>query len=206
MSFSGASAKLCLILRIDLPSHNIRLSEAGEVEYDGDVYAPTDDVLGSVTEFQDYTSGEADEAPAFELTWGVKDVSAAVTLSAPSSQGSFVDWRILSIDRDTNAVLTSHAIFTGIVDNTELHLDAGKYELRMGFTTEIDRLLNTDKGNKLNRAFHRSVWAGETGLDMMTGTTTPVPWGDKDQGIRRGGGGFGGSGVSIDTARRISRL
>lgn len=189
MSFSAVNAKLCLILRIDLPGHNVRLSEAGEVTYNGDVYAPIDSVLGVVSDFQNYTSGEADEAPAFDFTWAVKDIAAAVLLSAPTSQGAFVDWRILSINRDTNAVLSNHLIFTGLVDNTELSVDDGKFELRMGVATEIDRLLNTDKGNKLNRAFHQSVWPAETGLDMMTGTTTPVPWGDASRKTAGGGGG-----------------
>lgn len=193
MSFTGAQAKVCLILKIDLPGHTIRLSEGGEVDYDGGRYAPIDGTFGVVTDYQDFTSGEADIAPAFELTWGIKDIAAAVALSNPASQGALVDFRVLSIDRDTNAVLLSHPIFVGLVDSTELIGGERQYEMPMGFITEIDKLINTDKGNRLNRSFHRSIWAGEMGLDFMTGTTIPGAWGEESRrGFGGGGGGPGG--------------
>lgn len=194
MSFAGQALKLCTILRIDLPTHSIRLSEGGEVDYDGDRYAPIDSVFGQIVSFQDFTSGQGDEAPAFEVTWGVEDRTQAAGLCNPSIQGSFVNWRVLAINRDTNAVTADQHIFTGLVDNAEIVLDVESYEVRMGFATEIDRFLNTDKGNRLNRSFHRSVWPGETGLDLMTGTTVPVPWGDERRNSYSGGRGGSSTG------------
>ncbi|GLQ20398.1 hypothetical protein ACFFUB_02370 [Algimonas porphyrae] len=194
MSYAAAIVKLCAVLRIDLPGHAVRLSEGGEVDYEGDRYTPIDSVLGIVEGFDDVTSGAADEAPAFELVWGVRDIAAAVLLSTPASQNAHAEWRVLAVDTATNAILADEPIFIGRVDSTELVGDLNQYSMRMGFTTELDRLLNTDKGNRLNRSFHRSVWPGEAGLDLMTGTTVPVPWGDATRSSRGGGGGGGGSG------------
>lgn len=191
MSFSGPAAKLCAILRVDLPTHDIRFSEGGEVEYDGDVYSPEDSVFGAIREIENFTAGEADEAPSLAIIWTPKDAAAAISLSQPSSQQAFVEHRILSIDRDTNAVLTNDRVFTGMVNTVEINGDINVFDLRMEISTEIDRLLNTDKGNKLSRAFHRSVWPGETGLDFMTGTQNPVPWGDDTQTARGTSGGGG---------------
>lgn len=201
MSFAARRAKLCTILRIDLPGHDVRLSEGGEVRYAGDVYSDIDPVLGTVIGYEDFSSGDADHSPAFELVWGPKDTAAAVALAHPSSQGAFAEWRWLSIDRDTNAVLADHRAFTGLVDNVEITLDEARLELRMGFATHIDRLLNTDKGNRLNRAFHRSVWPGETGLDFMTGTVVRPPWGEEDR--KRGGATVGGGGGPGNTRVRF---
>lgn len=196
MSFGASGLTLALLLRIDLPGHNVRLSEGGEFRYGGDIYRPSDDVLGNITAFEDHTTGEADQAPLFEVTWGVKDIAAAVSLSSLTAQGSFADWRIVGLETATGAQVSEQRIFTGFVDRTEISGDVGRFELTMGFATDIDRLLNTDKGNRLNAAFHRSVWPNEGGLDMMTGTTIPVPWGDKStvSGVRVAGGGGGSRG------------
>lgn len=196
MSFAGPTATLALLLRIQLPQHTIRLCDGGEIDYAGERYASEDAVFGTVAEVDSYTSGSAEEAPAFDLTWSVSNPVSAVAFTQPEIQGASVQWRIVSLLRETNAVLTDRLIFAGIVDNAEILLDTGSHNLRMGISTEIDRLLNTDKGNRMNRSFHRRVWPGESGLDLMTGTTTPVPWGDK--GRRFGGGGGGGGSGRTD--------
>ncbi|MGB6229870.1 MAG: hypothetical protein WBF53_07060 [Litorimonas sp.] len=194
MSFGVHNLTLCALLRIDVPGYPIRLSEGGEVDYAGERYTPADPVFGNITAFEDLASGEADEAPAFEVTWGIRDIAAAVALSQPTIQRSFADWRIIGLDTDTGAQVAEQRLFTGYVDRTELSGDDRRLELVMGFATDVDRLLNTDKGNRLNRAFHRSVWPGETGLDFMTGTTNQVGWGDETRRGGFGGGGFGGGG------------
>jgi hypothetical protein len=187
--FEGDRVKLALALKITLPTHTIRLTEGGEIDFNGERYADTDPIFGVITEYENFTSGESDTAPALEFTWAVKDIAAAVALCAPSSQGSPVEWSILRVNRDTNAVIDSELMFFGIVDTCELKIDVNAFELRMGLTTEIDRLLNIDKGNRLNRAHHRSVWPGETGLDYMTGTDIPAPWGDPQRQRQSSGGG-----------------
>lgn len=191
MSFAGPTATLCLLLRIQLPQRTITLCDAGEIDYNGERYTSEDDVFGVVSDFSDYSSGNADEAPAFDLTWSVKNATSAVALTQPEIQGSPVQWRIVSIIRETNAIISDHLIFSGLVDNAEIQISNDAYLLVMGFATQLDRLLKTDKGNRLNRSFHRKVRPGEAGLDLMTGTTINADWGDKALVGSRGGGGGG---------------
>lgn len=202
MSFAGVEATLCFLMRLQLPDHTVLLSEGGTVVYESETYTPDDNRFGIITDFSDFTSGSADEAPAFELTMAPPAVVAATTLSDPENQGSPIKFTVVSINRATGAVLSAHTIFTGILDYTLLELGEGSRSIKVGFTTEIDRFFRTDKGNRLSPAFHKTVHPGETGLDLMSGTEISIPWGDNGprpriNGYSSGGGpgftgGFGG--------------
>ena len=178
MSFAGVEAAMAVIFKVTLPDYTMRFAEGGTVEYDGETFTSEDTRFGSVIAFEDFTSGNADEAPAFEMTLAPPAVISAATLSQPSYQGSDAWFSVVSYNRATGAVLTEHRLFTGILDYTMLELDRGRRELKVGFTTQIDRFFNTDKGNRLSPAFHKRIHPGETGLDYMSGTTIQIPWAD----------------------------
>lgn len=194
MSFSAVEATLCFLIKIVLPSQTITYAEGGTVVFNGDTYTSNDSVFGSITGFENFSSGAADEAPEYSLDWTPPSTSAAATLSDAENQSSPVKAYVVTIDRATGAVLTSKTVLTGIVDSTALEISEGFRVLKMTISTEIDRFLNTDKGNRINAAFHKSIYPGETGLDMATGTKTPVPWGDKTPARQNSGGSGGGGG------------
>lgn len=179
MSFAGLEAALGVIFKVELPDYTIRFSEGGTITYDGETFTPEDTRFGIVTGFEDFTSGSADEAPAFEMTMAPPAVISAATLSNPAYQGAPAWFSVVSLNRATGAVLTEHRLFTGILDYTMLEIDKNKRDLKVGFTTQIDRFFKTDKGNRLSPAFHKRIHPGETGLDYMSGTSIQIPWADE---------------------------
>lgn len=188
MSFSANEATLAFLIKIEIPAGDILYTEGGEVTFGGDTYAPSDSVFGAITGFENFTSGLSDAAPEYDLEWTPPSTAAAVTLADPANQGALCSAYVVTINRASGAVLTDKTVFTGILDSATLEIQPRARVLKMTQSTEIDRFLNTNKGNRLNAAWHKSIYPGETGLDMTTGTTIPVPWGDKLN-TRQGGGG-----------------
>ena len=194
MVYDGPRRLLCLAFFADLASGPVRIAEGLELDWQGHRWSPEDALLGTVVDFDVPEDSVADQAPELGLTWAPPDVADAFLLTDPANQGRRAWLSILSLDHDTHAVLAERRIFTGLVDSAELTLDGGRGRMvRMGLATEIDRFLKTDKGNRLNHAFHQKVNPGEMGLSQMTGTIVESPWGVKGR-PRRGGGGGGGGG------------
>ena len=189
MSFSGIEATLAFIIRIELPTHTINFVEGGELVFNSETYRSEDSVFGSIVGFDAFTSGAADEAPGFELEFEPADGSTAAALSSPEYQSSPIVLRAVSMNRETGAVLSDVQMFNGILDYTHLEIGQNRRALKMGFSTQMDRFFNTDKGNRLSNAFHTGIWPGETGLEMTTGTLVPAPWGSKTESGRSSGGG-----------------
>ena len=192
MSFAGGSVGIAYACEIAFPGHTLRYVEAGEFVFNGDVFTSYDSVFGKVDSFEDIVSGLADSAPIFEMDFTPPDATAAADLSSPDFQGSVIKVYKWAYDRETGLVQTSETKFTGVVDTSTISGDIRQFTVTMTFVTEIQKFFNTDKGNRLNDAFHQSIFPGELGLQHTTGTTIPQPWGQKSQQRYGGGGGVGG--------------
>ena len=204
MSWDAIEATLAVLIKIELPSGDVCYTEGGEVTFAGDTYTPRDATYGAITGFENFTSGGADSAPEYEIEWTPDSTAAAATLCDPANQGSLATCYIVTINRATGAVLTSKTVFTGLVDSAVLEIAYQTRLLKMTLSTQMDRFLNTNKGNRINAAFHESIYPGETGLAMTTGTTIPVPWGDKQQTRSSGGGGVNYGNTGADAARNLN--
>jgi len=192
---------MAIALTVRLPAHTIRYIEGGEFTYNGELYSSLDSLYGSVQQVDDFTSGIGDEAPGFEIMWNPASVAAATDLSGIDKQGAEVEIDVLEINRATGAITADVRMFTGVIDYTIIEGAKNQRVLRMGLTTDIDRVFNTDKGNTLNTAFHKKVNPGELGLDYTTSTTIPQPWGDKGPKYRPNTGGGGGGAPAVPLIR-----
>lgn len=179
MSFSGVQAMLAIALRMELPGRTVRLVEGGVVEWNGEEYTADDVAFGTVEDFENYSSGSADEAPAYEFTMHPPSSASAAAISDPTFQKSPCTLAILSVDKDTGTVLTQKTIFSGLLSYTNIEGGLRRRLVKIGKSTHLDLFFNTDKGNRISPAFHRMIHPGETGLDMMSGTAIKVPWGDQ---------------------------
>jgi hypothetical protein len=174
----AARIMLAGLLRIELPGHDARLSDGGAVTVAGETYRARDARLGVVDGLEALTEGVADEAPAALLRFLPPDDVAAATLNDPAQAGSRVRLWTVEVDAETGAPIGApEQEADWIVDFPALTIGIGERALELACVSGGDRLFQRDRGNSLAPNFHRSIFAGEAGLDNASGVETAVPWG-----------------------------
>lgn len=179
MPFDQAKQLLAGLVKIELPSYTIRLCDGGFVYFDSEKYESADDEFGSIESVEAVEEHLSDDAPAGRITFLPKSTAAAATLSQPEYQNSRMRFWLARVNEATGVIVESELVGDMELDTTELHITKGGRRLEMGFRSSADRLFNINEGNVLSPRFHKSVWAGELGLDNATGIPDTVAWGVK---------------------------
>lgn len=179
MPFDQAKQLLAGLVKIELPDQDIRLCDGGFVYFGGEKYTSSDPDFGSIEALDAVEESSGDEAPSGRLTFLPSSSAAAATLSQPEYQGSRLRFWLARVDEATGTVVESELAGDMQLDTTELRVGLRTRRLEMGFVSSADRLFNLQEGNVLSPRFHRSVWAGEQGLDNATGVPVTVAWGVK---------------------------
>lgn len=211
MPFDAPKLMLAALVRIELPSHTIRLCDGGFLYFGGEKYTSVDQYFGTIAGVDEVTENSGDQAPGATMTFLPKSSAAVAVLSSPAYQGSSVKCWIAQVNEATGTIIGSPDLVADmLLDTTTLKLGRGTRRLVMELMAVAERLFSINEGNVLSPRFHKSVWAGETGLDNATGVPLSVPWGTAGppRGVSTfgggGGGGGGGSGGAGD--RRFIQL
>lgn len=191
---------LCGLLKIELPSHTIRLCDGGFLKVGAEDYASSDQYFGTIGGLEALSEGVGDEVPGCKVTFLPDSTAAAATLSAPGMQGSRIRFWIAEVDPDTGLVIgTPDQQADMQADRTILKIGRGSRMLEMDMVSRAERLFVKNEGNYLSPEFHKSVWPGETGEDNATGLGTSVAWGvegpPRGSNYAIGGGGASGGGA-----------
>lgn len=195
------------LARIQLPGHDIRLCDGGFVNYPagGGIFVAEDPLFGTIESVASLSENVGDEAPSGQIVLLPPDISAAGDLYRADAQNSPIHFWLADIDPATGAIIgTPELQFSGFVDTLTLRLATDGRKVEMGFIAEAERLFWTKEGNVLSPNFHKSVFAGETGLDDATGVQISVPWGVAGQRgaiLTGSSGGFGGGGSNREGLR-----
>lgn len=177
------------LCKIELPAHTIRLCDGGRIVWGAETFAARDDTYGTLGAVKPLSEGIGDDLPPLEMTLLPPSTTAAADLVQPAFQGSRVRFWLAEFDIDTAAVSgTPELRFDGELDQASLNLIDLSLDLMV--TAKAARLFELNIGNSQNPAFHKSVWAGETGHDNATGLSLAVAWGTDapPQAARFGGG------------------
>lgn len=185
------------LLKIELPAHTVYLSDGGFVTYDGDIYSAEDSVIGTLAEIRPMTEGVTGEIPALDLTFHIPSSTAITVLTNGVLQQSSVRLWLAKYDVETNAVLGAPDLqFLGQVDQPSVRIGREEYTLSISAVSKAEWFFEYDSGNSLSSAFHKELFAGETGHDNATGLGVNVAWGTDapaSQFTGNGGGPGGGS-------------
>lgn len=181
------------LLKIELPSHTVLLSDGGVTEYDGDTYSAYDSVLGSLASIDTIAEGVGQEIPALEIQFAAPGITAVTTLSSGAIQQSRVRLWIAEFDTDTGEVVgTPELRFIGFVDQPQVGFSFRQFTVTITAVPDLEAMFFRDTGNGLSSTFHKSLYAGELGHDNASGLSVPVAWGVSSP--ARGGTTFGGGG------------
>ena len=172
------TVSLAGLMKIELPSHTVRLCDGGRVIWGLESYSAQDPVFGSIAGMEPLTEGVGDEVPALQMSLLPPDGVAVSQLSQPGYQTSRVRFWIAEFNPATSQVIGTPSLqFDGQLDQTILKVSKDSRELGVSVVSTAERLFNKADGNTLSPTFRRSVWPGETGDDEATGLSIPVAWG-----------------------------
>ena len=194
------------LLKIELPSGDVLLTDGGVTEYAGDVYSAEDATLGALATVGTIAEGVGDEIPALDLGFAPPGPIAVTALSNGAIQQSRVRLWLAEFDVDTGEVTgTPELRFIGFVDQPRVSFAFREFNATITAVPDLEAMFFKDTGNGLSPTFHKSLYPGETGHDNASGLSISVNWGTASPPTKRasfGGGGYsGGFGGSNDSNR-----
>lgn len=166
------------LVKIEFPGNELRLSDGGFIDWGSDRYTSKDATFGSIGGLEPVSEGIDEEVPVFELTLLPPGDTLASKLAAPGYQAARARFWLGVYDVATGLLVGEPDLqFDGQVDQITLAFAKGVRSMGVSIVSNTARLLERNIGNSLNSAFHKSVWAGETGHDNADGLGRQVAWG-----------------------------
>jgi hypothetical protein len=167
---------------IDLPSGTRRLLiGSGEASSGGFTFKGFDSTLGSVSSGDPVREDASGEAPNTTLTIDIADTADRADIASNDVQLSPVRIFLAALGLNTSnhliAIPDPELLFDGFIDQATIGLDRQKDEVEYSVISAFDYFFEDSEGQRLNGQFHQSVWAGEHGLDNVTGVTRKIYWG-----------------------------
>ena len=187
---------LTWLLRLDLPSGSVFLSDGGVTTWDGNTFSASHPVLGGFSQISEVTEGFGPELPEQEIVFSPPSNAALDPLQTGAFQRSPMRVWLAEFNPATGAVVGEPNLrFAGRMDRVRQQFGMRQLSIVVSGVPETEALLFSDDGNGLSAEFHKAVYPGETGHDQATGLVVTVTWGVESvrgAGGFSGGGGFGG--------------
>jgi hypothetical protein len=167
---------------IDLPSGTRRLMiGSGEASYGGNIFKGFDSTIGSISSGDTVREDSSGEAPNTTLTIDIAGTANKADIAGAQIQLAPVKISLAALALDSSSHLIAipdpELLFDGFIDQATSGLDKQRDEVEYTVISAFDYFFEDSEGQRLNGQFHQSVWAGEHGLDNVTGVTRKVYWG-----------------------------
>jgi hypothetical protein len=192
---------LTWLLRLDLPTGSVFLSDGGVTTWGGNTYTASHPVLGGFSQISELSEGFGPELPEQEIVFAPPSNAALAPLQTGAFRRSPLRLWLAEYNPATGAVVgTPDLRFSGRMDRVRQQFGMRQLSIVVSAVPELEVLLFSDEGNGLSAEFHKSVYPGETGHDQATGLVITVAWGSKSTtgGASFGGGGGGGGGFDSE--------
>lgn len=177
-ALKGAAPLVCLLLKMELPGHTIRASEAGEVEFSGETYLGEDPVYGSLDNVESLSEQVGTEAPLVRLTFLPKTLAALADLTNPANQGSPVTLWFGAVDPTTGLLIGEpELLFFGELDTADVDVSEASTVITFNVASAWERLFAPSEGQRLNNAFIQSIYPGAKGAEFVIAIQRDLPWG-----------------------------
>lgn len=178
---------LTWLLRLDLPSGPVFLSDGGVTTWGGHTYSADHPVLGSFSQIGELTEGFGPELPEQEIVFAPPSNAALAPLQAGAFRRSALRLWLAEYNPATGAVVGVPDLrFAGRMDRVRQQFGLRQLSIVVSAVPETEVLLFSDDGNGLSASFHKAIHPGETGHDQASGLVNTVSWG-VESGTGRGG-------------------
>ena len=167
------------LIQVDLPGYMLRhLVGAGEVMFGERRFVGRDERFGVLTAAGNLKDGIADEAPDWSLTFAPPNTAAVADLSAAEAQESKVKGWLGVVDRATGLLLPDPILcFVGKIDYGRLRIGKASRTVEWRCVSALEVFHDDEIGARLSDAWHKMIWADETGLANMTAIEKTSYWG-----------------------------
>jgi len=178
-ALQGAAPLVCLLLKIELPDHTIRLVDgAGEVVFNAETYLGEDETYGVLENIETLSEQVGTEAPLVRLTFLPASVNALADLTDPTNQGAPVHIWFGAVDHATGALSGEpELLFFGELDTADVDVSSTSTVISFNVASAWERLFDANEGQRLNNAFIQSVYPGALGASFVIAIQRDLPWG-----------------------------
>lgn len=215
-ALKGAAPLVCLLLKIELPDHTIRLVDgSGEVNFDGEAYTGEDDIYGVLDGVEGITEQVGTEAPTVRFTFLPTSLQALADITHPANQGAPVYVWFGVVGDNGLIVGEPELLFLGELDTAEVEAGETSTVIAFDVVSAWERLFEANEGRRLNDKYWQTLYPGARGLQYVTEIQRDLPWGydaprprvvsdtvggvpGRPGGSPIGGGGRPGRGVIFD--------
>ena len=167
---------LATLIRLDLPGGPAFLTDGGFVDYAGNRHLGDHPVYGVLSAVSPIRDGAEAQATRVDITILPATDDALAALSAPSTQGSRVQWWEGAIDRVSGQLIGTPLLqFDGELDKARFTVGSDR-ALVLACGSQSERQLEPNADWRLNDAFHQRVWPGELGLVHVTNVLKKSEW------------------------------
>lgn len=174
-----AGAKIAHLVTVELPEHTIRWTDGGFVRWGADVYRARDARFGVLSSIGEIVDGVDDDASPVEIRVIPPTLESLDDLIASDAQGGVVTIHLAGVDEETGALIGEpYRLHRGRLDRPIVAI--GAMILTYEILTAEALGLEPSEDQRLNDAFHQSVWPGERGYEHQTDGTKKVYWRDDD--------------------------
>jgi hypothetical protein len=188
---------------------------SSEAVWGGHTYKGYDPTLGHIDATDDFSESNDGIAPNSSFTVVPSQTANRADIASPLIQLSPVKVHLAALTLDGSnkivAVADPEQIFDGFIDQATTEEDRSRDDIDYTIISCFDFYFEDSEGQRLNGAFHQSLWAGEKGLDNVTGVTKHIYWGAPAPPVSGGtssiysggGGGAGGGDRGVQVIDRI---
>jgi len=178
-ALQGAAPLVCLLLKMELPGHTIRVVDGGgEVAFDAETYTGEDDIYGVLDNIETLSEQVGTEAPLVRLTFLPASLEALANLTNPANQGSSVSLWFGAVDPATGLIIGEpELLFLGELDTADVEVSEASTVVMFNVASAWERLFDASEGQRFNNAFIQSIYPGAKGAEFVIAIQRDLPWG-----------------------------
>ena len=181
-ALQGPAPTKCSLLRLDLPGGALCLTDGGFVVHDAaegngaETYLARDPVYGVLGSLPSIKDGAEAQTTRLDIVILPASDTATAALSAPTIQGTRVQWWEGAINPSTGLLAGVPELkFDGEFDRARFSV-GDTWSLTIECGTQAERQLEPNADWRLNHSFHSLIWPGELGLIFVDGVTKKREW------------------------------
>ncbi|QBX38676.1 DUF2163 domain-containing protein [Brevundimonas sp. S30B] len=178
-ALKGAAPLVCLLLKIELPDHTIRITDgAGQVVFGGETYSGEDAVYGTLDQVETVAEQIGTEAPKVRFGFLPASLAALASITNPANQGAPVSLWFAAVNPSTGLLIGDpELLFLGELDTADTETSEGSTLITFDVASAWERLFDASEGQRLNNTFIQSVWPGARGAEFVSQVQRDLPWG-----------------------------
>lgn len=178
-ALKSAAPLVCVLIKIELPGHTIRLLDGGgEVSFGGETFTGEDDIYGVLDAVEPITEQVGTEAPAVRFTFLPASLDALADITNPGNQGSPVHVWFGAVSPATGQIIGDpELLFLGELDTAEAEASESATVISFDAVSAWERLFEGNEGRRLNDKYWQSIYPGALGMQFVTEIQRDLPWG-----------------------------